>query len=90
MGAQGTTTVDFGEGSSDVTVTVAETAITGTQLVEAWAMPASTVNNTVTNHFVENLRVVAHSIVPSTGFSITVLCTQGIAHGVYNIGYVFN
>lgn len=90
MGMQGTTTVNFGAGSADVTVNVSAPSIQNTNLVEAWVMPASTASNTTTNHFVENLRVVAHSIVPSTGFSITVLCTQGIAHGVYNIGYVFN
>lgn len=90
MGMQGSTTVNFGFGAADITVNVAAPSITSTSLVEAWVFPASTPTNTSTNHFIENLRVIAHSVQNGVGFSITVLCTQGIAHGEYNIGYVFN
>lgn len=90
MGMQGTTTINFGSGSSDTTVLVAESTIQAGDLVEAWVFPNSTSSNTTTNHLVENLRVVAHSVTAGVGFSITVLCTKGLAHGQYSIGYVFN
>ncbi len=90
MGMQGTTVVDFGTRATDVTVQVAQASIAADNLVEAWVFPAATANNTTTNHFVENLKVVAHSVTAGVGFSITVLCTEGTAHGQYTIGYVFN
>lgn len=90
MGAQNTTTIDFGTGKHDVTIQVSAAGIQAGNLVEAWVFPIPTASNTDTNHIVENLKVIAHTVQDGVGFSITALCTQGMAHGVYTIGYVYN
>lgn len=87
--AQGTTTVDFGSRSTDASVAVSSPAITGTQLVEAWIFPATTVSNTVDNHWVDDIKVVAGNIQAGVGFTIYAKCTNGFAHGIYNIGWVY-
>ena len=86
---QGTTTVDFGAGEADKTVTVAAAGITGGQLVEAWIFPAVTASNTVDDHFTSNIQAFAHSVNAGVGFSITVVCREGLAHGIFNIGWVY-
>lgn len=88
--AQGTTTVDFGTGKTDVSVAVSAPAITGTQLVEAWIFPSTTASNTVDNHWVEDLHIVAGNVSAGVGFTVYASCKTGLAHGIYNIGYVFN
>ena len=87
--ASGTTTVDFGSAATDKSVAVASAGISGTQLVEAWVFPAATASNTVDNHWVEDLAVVAGSISAGVGFTIYAKCRTGFAHGVYNIGWVY-
>ena len=87
---QGTTTVDFGTGKTDVSVAVSAPAITGTQLVEAWVFPATTASNTADNHWVEDLHIVAGNVSAGVGFTIYASCKTGLAHGIYNIGWVFN
>lgn len=88
--AQGTTTVDFGTGKTDVSVSVSAPAITGGQLVEAWIFPAATASNTVDNHWVDDLHVVAGNVSAGVGFTIYASCKTGLAHGVYNVGWVYN
>ena len=88
--SQGTTTVDFGTGKTDVSVAVSEPAITGAQLVEAWIFPAATASNTPDNHWVEDFKVVAGNVSAGVGFTIYAHCKTGLAHGIYNIGYVYN
>ena len=75
MGAQGTTTVDFGAfpGSADASVAVAQAGIGAGSLAEAWIWPVATADHTADEHLVEPLKVFAHSIVAGVGFSITVL-----------------
>lgn len=76
MGAQGTTTVDFGAfpGAMDASVAVTgQAGIVAGSLVEAWLRPAATADHTADEHLVEPLRVLAHTIVAATGFTITVL-----------------
>ena len=91
MPSQGTTTVDFGAyETSAQTVVTGQTAILAGSLVEAWLFPALTASNQPDNHWFEELRVVASSVVAGTGFTITVACREGVAHGVYNIGWVWN
>lgn len=85
----GTTQVDFGTGKADVSVFVSIPAITSGQLTDAWVFPDVTSNNTVDNHVVENLVVIAGKPVASSGFTIYVKCTQGLAYGVYNLAYVY-
>jgi hypothetical protein len=85
---KGTTTVDFGTGKTDVSVAVSAAAIT-TESVEAWVVPATTASNTQDNHWVEDLQVVAGPANSGVGFTIYAKCRTGLAHGIYNIGWVF-
>ena len=88
--AQGTTTIDFGGKATDTSVFVSAPAITGSQLVEAWLFPAVTASNTVDNHWVDHIRVIAGNVVAGSGFTIYARCDTGFAHGVFNVGWVFN
>lgn len=90
MATQGTTTIDFGAGKTDVATAVAEAGITGSQLVEAWIFPAATASNTADNHWVEDLHVIAGDVQAGVGFTVYAKCGTGMAHGVYSVGYVFN
>ena len=87
---QGTTTIDFGAGATDKTITVSAPTITGGQLAEAWLFPAATASNTADDSMFDDLHVFAHSVSAGVGFSITATCRTGLAHGVHNLGYVFN
>jgi hypothetical protein len=73
MGAQGTTTLDFGAfpGKSDASVAVTgQASIVSGSLVEAWIRPEATADHSADEHMVETLRVVAGNIVAGTGFTI--------------------
>ena len=60
MGAQGSTTIDFGAfpGSSHTTVDVVAAGVISTSLVEAWIVPTATADHTADEHIVESVRVV--------------------------------
>lgn len=76
MGAQGTTTVDFGAfpGKSDTSVAViGQAAIVAGSLVEAWLYPVATADHTADEHLVETITVRAGNIVAGTGFTIYAL-----------------
>lgn len=90
MATQGTTTIDFGSASTDTRVAVSAAAIASGQLVEAWVFPAATASNTIDNHWVEGLTVVAGNVQAGVGFTIYARVEQGLGHGVYNVGYVYN
>jgi len=90
MATQGTATVDFGSMATDTSVVVAAPSVAGSSLVEAWIFPATTASNTVDNHWVEELSVVAGPPVNGVGFTIYAKVSTGFGHGVYNIGWVFN
>ena len=73
MGAQGTTTVDFGAapGKSDASVAVTgQAGILSGSLVEAWVLPAATADHSADEHVVEELTVLAGNIIAGTGFTI--------------------
>jgi hypothetical protein len=73
MGAQGTTTIDFGAfpGKSDASVAVTgQAGIVAGSLVEAWIRPVATADHTDTEHMVETIKVFAADIVAGTGFTI--------------------
>jgi hypothetical protein len=73
MGAQGTTTVDFGAfpGKSDTSVAVTgQAGIVSGSLVEAWLRPVATSDHTADEHLVEPIRIIAGNIVAATGFTI--------------------
>lgn len=72
----GETTVDFGTGADMVTVSVSRASVAAaTTHVEAYLFPKSTgsglTDHNVDEHLIDGPRVFAHSIVDSTGFSIT-------------------
>ena len=76
MGAQGTTTVDFGAfpGNTDTTVTVAgQTGILSNSLVEVWLVPVATTDHSADEHLMAKTRLglSAGSIVAGSGFTIT-------------------
>lgn len=87
--AKGTTTVDFGTGSVDASVFVSNTSVLSTNMIKAWVNPLASSNNEADAHLVEDLTVLAGSIVDNTGFTIYVKCNTLIAHGVYNIGWMY-
>lgn len=73
MGAQGTATLDFGAfpGASDASVAVTgQASILAGSLVEAWLLPADTVDHLADEHMVETIRVVAGNVIAGTGFTI--------------------
>lgn len=81
MGAQGTTTIDFGTfpGTTDATVDVTgQTGIVSGSLVEAWIRPEATADHTADEHWVESIMVQAGNIVAATGFTIYARCTNQI------------
>ena len=91
MATQGQTTIDFGTGKTDTSVAVTgQSAITGTNLVEAWLFPAATSNNTADAHWVEDLTIIAGNVIAGTGFTIYAKCNKGKAYGQYNIAWVWN
>ena len=91
--AMGTATLDFGAfpGKTDASVAVTGQAsiLTGSAL-EAWVQPAATVEHTADEHWVEDIKVSAGSIVAGTGFTIYGR-TGGKQrlYGRFNIGWVW-
>jgi hypothetical protein len=88
--AQGTTTINFGSKATDTSVSVSAPAITAGQLVEAWVFPATTASNTVDNHWVDSIKLVAGNVQAGVGFTIFAKVDTGFAHGVFNVGWVYN
>lgn len=89
MGAQGTTTIDFGAfpGGSDASVTVTgQASILSGSLVEAWLYPTATADHTADEHLVETIRVVAGNVVAGTGFTIYALNTSQLNEPVDHPG----
>jgi hypothetical protein len=69
----GTATLDFGAfpGKTDASVAVTgQTGILAGSLVEAWIFPATTVEHSVDEHLLEDIRIVAGNVVAGTGFTI--------------------
>jgi hypothetical protein len=87
---KGTASIDFGDKSTDVALDVSSLGITADNLVQAWVSPATTVNNTADNHWVDDIHVVVGNVQAGVGFTIYASCKTGFAHGVYNIGWVYN
>lgn len=73
MGAQGTTTVNFGAfpGKTDATVDVTgQASILSGSLVEAWILPTTTADHSADEHWVDPPEVYAGNVVAGTGFTI--------------------
>ncbi len=74
MGAQGTTTVNFGTSltgslSTSVAITGQASILTGS-LVEAWILPLPTADHSIDEHILDPPLVQAGSVVPGVGFTI--------------------
>jgi len=81
MGAQGTTSIDFGAfpGKSDASVAVTgQAAIVAGSLVEAWIRPVATADHSIDEHLVDAPVVTAATIVAATGFTIYAVARDGI------------
>lgn len=85
----GTTTINFGAKETTAKTTVSSAGITGASLVEAWLFPAVTASNTVDNHWVDDIKVMAGNVQNGVGFDVYALCNTGLAHGIYNVGWVY-
>lgn len=94
MGAQGTTTIDFGSTpTSEASIAITgQTGIVSGSLAEAFVMGGSTGTNTADDHrfAAVSLRLVCDSIVAGTGFTIYAVATAGEATGTFNIKWVWN
>lgn len=88
MGAQGTTTVDFGStGSVEAVATVTgQASITGASLVEAWIWPAASANHSADEHRLEEITVRAGNVVAGTGFTIWAHYTPARGGAVQEVG----
>jgi len=89
MGAQGTTTIDFGAfpGSSHATVAVTgQASILAGSLVEAWLFPAATADHTADEHVVETIKVMAGDVVAGTGFTVYALNTNTLTEQLLTEG----
>jgi hypothetical protein len=89
MGAQGTTTINFGSfpGASDTSVAVTgQSGILSGSLVEAWLYPVATADHSADEHLVEQIKIVAGNIVAGTGFTIYGLCTSQINEPLLPVG----
>jgi hypothetical protein len=64
MGAQGTTTIDFGAfpGASHVSIAITDTSILDTSLCEAWIRPEASADHTFDEHLVETIKFHAFGI----------------------------
>lgn len=91
MATQGTAVLDFGVADTYATVAVTgQAGITTGNLVEAWINPSATANNTADDHLTSEIIVQAGNIVNGTGFTIYGHTLRGLAHGQFNINWVWN
>jgi hypothetical protein len=90
--ATGTASLDFGAKPGKDTATVAVTGQTGIvsgSLVEAWLRPIDTADHTIDEHRVEELQIVADTIVAGTGFTIFGRTRNGPIYGVWNCAWAW-
>jgi len=94
MGAQGTTTVNFGAfpGTTDTSVAVTgQAGIVAGSLVEAWVRMEATADHSADEHMVDPPEVIAGTIVAGVGFTIYALTKNTRRHyGQYTVAWVWN
>lgn len=93
MGAQGIATLDFGAfpGASDATVAVTgQAGIVAGSLIEAWIRPEATADHSVDEHRVEEIQVVADTIVAGTGFTIFGRTRNYRLYGAWSVAWAWN
>lgn len=81
MGAQNTTTINFGAfpGSYDCSVVVTgQASILAGSLVEAWIFPTATADHTADEHLMTEIKVRAGNVVAGVGFTIYGFATSTI------------
>src|SRR5262245_12320257 len=81
MGAQGSTTVNFGSfpGASDTSTTITGQGSIGSgSLLEAWVLPIATADHSVDEHIVDPPMATAGNIVAGTGFTLYAAARDGI------------
>lgn len=94
MGAQGTTTINFGAfpGNNEASVVVTgQAAIVGGSLAEAFVMEEASSNFTAVDHSYFNLLVTlaCGTIVAGTGFTIQARSLEKL-QGIWNVKWVWN
>lgn len=92
MGAQGTTTIDFGAfpGKTDATVAVTgQGSIASNSLVEAWIFPTATSDHSSDEHLADPPRILAGNVSAGVGFTIYGFATQPILPGGDKVDGVF-
>jgi hypothetical protein len=93
MPGTGITTINFGAfpGASDATVAVTgQAAIVSGSLVEAWIRPDTTADHSIDEHRVEEIQVVADTIVAGTGFTIFGRTRNYRLWGLWNLAWAWN
>ncbi len=87
----GTTTITFGAfpGASDTSITVADTGIKSSSLVQAEILVAATSDHSADEHWVEEIDISAGNIVAGTGFTIYARARQGgpALYGAWNVSW---
>lgn len=83
------TEIDFGANTQreyNVTLAVANTAITANSLVIAYIAATDTTDHSIDEALIEDIRVVAGNVVAGVGFDIMAYCANG-TWGKYKINY---
>ena len=81
--ATGTFTINFGSGSIDTSVIVAEATIAAATKIEAWLFPIVTSTNFEDNYWLDDIQVIAGWRNVGVGFTVKGKCRFGKAHGSY-------
>ena len=86
---QGTVILNFGVAPGAANATVAVTGqsnIATSSVLQAWLAPVATSDHSVDEHRIENLKIVASTIVAGTGFTIYGECTLGhLIYGAWTV-----
>ena len=93
MGAQGTTTLDFGAfpGKAQTTRTITgQAGINASSLIEAWVGYGTTADHSEDEHAIEDFFVSIESVVIGAGFDIWLWPKVGRCYGLYNISWAWN
>lgn len=86
----GSTTIDFGvfPGATDVSLAITgQGAIVAGSTVQAWIRPVATADHTVDEHRVEEIEIVADTIVAGTGFTIFGRTNNHRLYGLWTVAW---
>lgn len=92
MGAQGTTTIDFGSGTGKQTASIAVTGqgtiLSGSQC-EAWIMYTSSASHNETEHLMVPMNLRCGTVIAGTGFTIYAASEWSLT-GTFTLQWVWN